>query len=503
MPRRRSFLARRRPFVIGAGVALAAGALAVPAVNAVPVPTTGSTTPSAKRLHDDFNGDGYADLAIGAPGTKESGLKGAGAVSVLYGASGGLSTARKQVLTAPGHGGGDTPESGYGTGLRSADLDGDGYADLLSSVAVSMMDVDSGYAVVVNWGGPKGLSATPTRIAWSPYYEWRGEFTVGDVDGDRHPDLVTAGAEQWLSDDPDVQPEEDGTVWHGPFNRGGGNAGKEHFTVDPRTSLYKPVMAAGDVTGDGVADLAVTTGDRGSRTTTLLAGGKDGFTDKGLLRDAQGRPVAGEDIAIGDLNRDGYGEVIVGHSASDGAGSPAKGGAVGVVYGGPGGASATRKPVWISQDTPGVPGTDENGDGMGTGLSVGDTDGDGYLDVATGLPGEDVGTVTDAGGVLVLRGGASGLTGTGARSFTQSTSGVPGTAERLDRFGAETALVDGDGDKKDGLIVGDPDENAGNGAVWTFSAGSGGVTASGSASFGGATLGLAATGSGFGRSLDD
>ncbi|WP_328669053.1 FG-GAP-like repeat-containing protein [Streptomyces sp. NBC_00328] len=503
MPHRRSLFARRRPFVIGAGVALAAGALAVPAVNAATVPTTASATPSAKRLHDDFNGDGYPDLAIGAPGTTVGGLKNAGSVSVLYGASGGLSTARKQVLTWPGRVNSDTPEYVYGSGLQSADLDGDGYADLLSAVDVSRMDIDDGYAVVVNWGGAKGLSATATALAWSPGAEWQGQFAVGDVDGDKHPDLVTAGAEQWLSDDPDVQPEEDGTVRHGPFTRGGGNAGRDHFTVDPQKALFNPVMAAGDVTGDGVADLAVTTGDTGSRTTALLAGGRDGFTDKGRLHDAQGRAVAGEDIAIGDLDKDGYGDVVVGRSAVGGTGSPAKGGAVGVVHGGPGGVSTTRKPVWISQDTPGVPGTDEKGDGMGAGLSVGDTDGDGYLDVATGLPGEDVGTTVDAGGVLVLRGSASGLTGTGAKSFTQSTSGVPGTAERMDRFGAETALADGNGDKKDGLIVGDPDENAGNGAVWTFSAGSGGITASGSASFGGSTLGLPATGSGFGRSLDD
>ncbi|MFI0962095.1 FG-GAP-like repeat-containing protein [Streptomyces sp. NPDC021080] len=507
MSHRRSRFARRRPFLMGAGVALAAGALAVPAVNAVPVPTTASTTPSAKRLHDDFNGDGYPDLAIGAPDTTESGLKNAGAVSVLYGGSGGLSTARKQVLTWPGHGSGDTPAYGYGCGLQSADLDGDGYADLLSFVAVSMMDVDSGYSVVVNWGGPKGLSAAPTQLTWSPHYEWRGEFTVGDVDGDKHPDLVTAGADRWLSEDPDAPAEEEGTVRHGPFTRGAGNAGKDYFTVDPQKYLVKPVMAAGDVTGDGVADLAVTTGDLGSRTTTLLVGGKDGFTDKVLLHDAQGRAVGGEDIAIGDLDKDGYGDIVVGRSAPGGAGdagAPTKGGGLSVVYGGPAGVSATRKPVWISQDTPGVPGTDEKGDGMGAGLSVGDIDGDGYLDVATGLPGEDVGTVTDAGSVLVLRGSAAGLTGTGAKAFTQSTSGVPGTAEKLDRFGAVTALVDGNGDKKDGLVVGDPGENAGTGAVWVFSAGSGGITASGSVSFGGATLGLPGpAGSGFGYSLGD
>ncbi|MFF6977537.1 FG-GAP repeat protein [Streptomyces sp. NPDC008343] len=125
----------------------------------------------------------------------------------------------------------------------------------------------------------------------------------------------------------------------------------------------------------------------------------------------------------------------------------------------------------------------------GSGLSIGDTDGDGYLDVATGLPGEDFDGLTDAGTVLVLRGSASGLTATGYKSFSQNTGKVPGTAEGQDRFGRKTALVDGNGDRKHGLVVGDPAENYNMGSVWVFSATSSGVTAANSLSFGPATMG--------------
>jgi hypothetical protein len=176
---------------------------------------------------------------------------------------------------------------------------------------------------------------------------------------------------------------------------------------------------------------------------------------------------------------------------------------LGIAYGGPNGLSTTRKPVWINQDTPGVPGVGEYKDGMGSGLSIGDTNGDGYLDVATGLPGEDFDGITDAGTVLVLRGSAGGLTTTGIKSFSQKTSGVPGTAEKADRFGEETALVDANGDKKDGLVVGDPAENAGNGSAWVFPATSSGITASGSFSFGPTTMGLTATRAKFAASLAD
>ena len=221
-------------------------------------------------------------------------------------------------------------------------------------------------------------------------------------------------------------------------------------------------------------------GSPDSRTAALLTGGSGGLTPKGLLRDAQGRVIGGEDAAIGDLNKDEYGDIVVGRSDDmyDSAEPPYRGGALAVVYGGPTGVSTTRKTVWINQDTAGVPGTAERGDGMGSGLSIGDTNGDGYLDVATGLPGEDLGSITDAGAVLVLRGSANGLTATGVKAFTQDTSGVPGTAEKGDRFGAETALVDADGDKN-GLIVGAPGERRQR-FRWVFSAASGGITAGGS-----------------------
>ena len=51
-----------------------------------------------------------------------------------------------------------------------------------------------------------------------------------------------------------------------------------------------------------------------------------------------------------------------------------------------------------------------------------------------------------AGQVTVLRGGRSGLTGNGAYSISQNTKDVPGTAEQNDFFGADTVLLDVNGD---------------------------------------------------------
>ncbi|WP_328535122.1 FG-GAP-like repeat-containing protein [Streptomyces sp. NBC_00344] len=503
----RSLPRRRRRLVLATGIALVSGAVLVPVANAASpaatITATTATTPSTKRLHDDFNGDGYPDLAIGAPGTTLNGQTKAGAVSVLYGSSSGLSTSHKQLLTWSSRST-TQPQTRYGSDLQSGDIDRDGYADLLSLVDMSPISGYDGRFLAVNWGGPKGLSATPTLLRNVPANS-RGAFVVADVDGDKNPDVAVSG-----DDYGDESTPGDGSVLHGPFQRDGGSARTTRYTLFPGEEWYAIAMAAGDVTGDGVADLAISArqqdGEIGTGGVALLVGGPSGFTYKGLLKDAQGRLIRGEDVEIGDLDKDGHAEIVVGHSA-DGTdydvGLPVKGGAIAVVHGGPNGVSTTRKPVWINQDTAGVPGVGEWHDGMGSGLSIGDTNGDGYPDVVTGLPGEDFDGLTDAGTVLVLRGSANGLTTTGIKSFSQNTAGVTGSAEKLDRFGSETALVDANGDKKEGLVVGDWAENANNGAAWVFSATSSGITASGSFSFGSSTMGLPATGAQFGASVAD
>lgn len=58
-------------------------------------------------------------------------------------------------------------------------------------------------------------------------------------------------------------------------------------------------------------------------------------------------------------------------------------------------------------------------------------------------------------------------------------------AEKGDRFGGQVRLVDPNRDGKFGLLAAAPGENTSDGVVWVFSAGSGGVGAAGSWSYGG------------------
>ena len=249
-----------------------------------------------------------------------------------------------------------------------------------------------------------------------------------------------------------------------------------------------------DFDGDGCADLAVgapgENGGRGSVTvlygspTGLTAARAVGWTQNGLPGAGTAQPFEffGEALAAGDLDGDGRADLAVG-APSDRVGSRFAG-AVTVLRGGPAGLGGAGRTAAVSQATPGVPGTPEDGDGFGAALAIGDFDGDGVGDLAVGALGEDgVAGVVD---VLPGRTGA-GVGRVPARALSQDTPGVAGAAEPLDRFGAALAAGDVTGDGVDDLAVGAPGENSvdpepgfGAGAVTFLRGSAAGLTSRGS-----------------------
>ncbi|MFG2354889.1 FG-GAP repeat protein [Streptomyces sp. NPDC048521] len=464
---------RARVLAVALAGALAPLALAVPAAQAA--------TAAAPY---DFDGDGRADLAIGAPDATVGGQSKAGAVSVVYGGSAGLKTATRTLITQNTSGVPGTAEAGdaFGSAVASADLNKDGYADLLIGAPGEDVDGDTnGGTVVVVWGAKSGLSGSRTLVDyWTEETDRYGQaLAVGDLDGDGDLDAVIGSTGSSALN-----------FVNGPITRsgsfqGGSGAG---FPAPYSPSYGVTSVSAGRVSPAWSASLVVH-GRRpgtGAAVTHLV-------TDPsiGNYTDWWQQLPAGTVSAIGDIDKDGYADIAVGNPAEPSADpAGAKGGRVTVVYGGPGGKDTSRAPLVLGQDTPGVPGAAETGDGFGGSVFLGDVDGDGFKDLAVGASGEDSGT----GSVTVLHGTASGLTTKGAVSYTQNTAGVPGTAEKGDRFGARVLLADHSGDHRAELTVAGPGENAGDGAVWSLRGAAGGPTTAGALSFGPSTTGVSTAG---------
>ncbi|MGV9455821.1 FG-GAP-like repeat-containing protein [Streptomyces sp. NPDC003635] len=457
---------------------LLATALTTGLLAALPA-ATASAAPSG--LSGDFNGDGYRDLAIGAPLAKIDGKSNAGYVGVVYGTANGLDTSRRQVLSQATTGIPGTPETGdhFGDRLTTGDLDGDGYTDIVVGVYGERIGSTDDYGTLtVLWGGADGIRSG-TDIA-SPLPEYRSELgwsvAAGDFDGDGDTDLAAANISM-----PELN------VFEGPFTRTGQATELVGIDTYDQTGINTDRITAGDVTGDGRADLLVMGQQEitdGYRTRSVLYKG----SATGLVPGA--KVAGGYDAVIADVDKDGHGDIVTGNFSEKSTDEPngGLGGAITVTYGAATGLS-TRTPVRITQDTAGVPGTAEKNDRFGWSVAAGDTNGDGYQDIAVGAADESLGSKADAGTVTVLRGSASGLTGSGAKSFSQDTSGVPGTAESYDYFGDSVFLTDANKDGRAELVTGARGENSGAGALWVLRGTSTGTTATGAKSFSSTTLG--------------
>ena len=159
-----------------------------------------------------------------------------------------------------------------------------------------------------------------------------------------------------------------------------------------------------------------------------------------------------------DFDGNGADDLVIGIPAED-VGSGVDAGAVEVLYGFVGGPVV----LWedsFTQDSD-LPGASQSGDELGMSFATGDFDGDGFDDLAMGVPGESLGSIAQAGMVIVMYGSVYGLDDTTAETWDQDTSGVLGTAEDFDMFGWTLAAGDFNGDGRDDLAVGSPFEAIG------------------------------------------
>jgi hypothetical protein len=472
-----------------------------------------AATRSLSVTSPDFNGDGFADLAVGVPDEDVRRIFLGGAVSVLYGTGSGLSSAGNQFWhqDSPGIDGRAEVGDNFGEALVVGDFDGDGFTDLAAGVPDdSVGDVDSAGAVAVLYGSPAGLTATGDQF-WSQdnpgildVSEELDRFgltlAAGDFDGDGFADLAVG------------VPEEDGdSTTSGAVNVLYGSAaglsseGNQFWTQDSPGILdlsespdqFGDALAAADLDGDGFADLAVGVPFESVGTTTeagavnVLYGSAAGLSSEGnqfwtqdspgILDVSESRDHLGDALAAADLDGDGFADLAAGVLTEDVDGVT-NAGAVNVLYGTASGLSSVGNQFW-HQNSTGIEGDAEEADNFGTALAAGDFDGDGFADLAAGVSNEGVGTADAAGSVAVLYGSFAGLTSADNQFWSQDNPGILDVSEEGDRLGDALATADFNGDGSADLAAGVPAEDVDgvtdSGAVLVLYGGTSGLSPTG------------------------
>ncbi len=405
----------------------------------------------AAAMPSDFDGDGYADLAIGVPYEDAGSKSDVGVVNVLYGTATGLRAAGDQRWDqdTPGVKGKSRYSERFGYALASGDFDRDGRADLAIGVQRDEVDGERAGAVNVLYGSRAGLTAAGDQ-RWSqrnlPGVPERSDhfgesLTAADFNGDGFWDLAMAAP-----GDDVVQ-----VVYGSPDGlRAAGT------TTLPGGWL----LAAGDVNGDGYADLAAGGGGR-VRVAHGSAGGLGGGWHELWAGDALGlnesQPTFGADVEMGDFDGDGFADLAAGAQHARLTACPGHArcshGAVAVIYGSSTGLTAVGSQVW-HEDSPGIPGTAGDEESFGRVLAAGDFNGDGSDDLAVGAPGDNE-TGEEDGAVLAMYGGPAGLSATGARLWTRESPGIP--RPRGAPFGWSLASANYGRSARDDLAIGAPE----------------------------------------------
>ena len=379
---------------------------------------------SAVSSVGDINGDGYDDFAIGAPRAEPNG-EDSGATYVVFGKASGFSRTI-ELSELDGSDGfridGESAGDLSGSSVSASDFNGDGYDDII--IGAHQADpngVKNSGSTYIVFGKESGFSGTidlsnivrsgsGVRIDGEKGYYSGNSVSAGDVNGDGYDDIIigapganfnntASGSAYVVFGKADGSNGLNGTIELSELD------GSDGFRIDGDLQNFWIgwSVSAGDVNGDGYDDVIIGSpfekpsadpnGDY-SGSTYVIFGKESGFSrtmdlseldgSDGFRIDGENRyHFSGDSVSAGDINGDGYDDIIIGAFAADLNGHNS--GSTYVVFGKESGFSRTMD----LSELDGSDGFRINGENAGdySGDSVssaGDFNGDGYDDIIIG-----------------------------------------------------------------------------------------------------------------------
>ena len=329
----------------------------------------------------DANGDGYDDVIVGAPNTDFTGVD-AGTFYIFFGGS-------------PMNGNFDILRDGYAAGDKmgisvssAGDVNGDGYADLLAGATYNDAGgSDAGTAYIYFGGTVIDLFANVIMTGAAAGDYFGSVSSAGDVNGDGFADVIVGASFN------DNGGTDAGRAYIYFGGSGMNNTADVILTGAAADDIFgASISTAGDVNGDGYSDVIVganrnDVGGTDAGRAYLYYGGTNmnEIADVTLTGAAAGDNFGHSVSSAGDVNGDGYSDVIVGAWYNDAGGTDA-GGAY--IYCG-----GLQIDIVFDVILSGAAANDNYGFSVST---AGDVNGDGYSDVIIGAPFNDA-VGTDAG----------------------------------------------------------------------------------------------------------
>jgi hypothetical protein len=372
----------------------------------------------------DINGDGFADIVIGAP-SRNAGAGTWQGVSYIFYSTGSNGIASASATSANVIINGVSAGDKFGSSISIGDINGDGFGDILIGANEKNAGISNqGVAYIFHSTGSGGVTVTSASSANTIITgesgtggRFGGYTYIGDVNGDGFGDIII-GASNYLSNQGKVY------IFHSQSTGITINLASSANTIisgNGGNVLFGITCLTADVNGDGYGDLIVGSSGYNSNQGVVYIFHS---TSSGIIATSYANAVTtilgpsssnfGRSLAFGDINTDGKADILIGADTVAGVG----GGAY-LFIAGSNGISGTS----YSNASIGITGEVINGQ-FGQSLGMTDVNGDGYSDLIIGAGQVNSGAGTGQGAAYIFNSTGTTINANIASSASKKIIGI-------------------------------------------------------------------------------